>query len=212
MKPVVSGPTFFVDEAVPWAFGSGAVRKVRIMPTPWPPAWATFLSKQGDAIGLTTFHEHIAEQFRRVPARTLASLHGDAASRLPRCGHRAGEMLRRVPILCRKRGLVVIVSDFLVPAEEIAGELGSLRAAGHDVVLFRVLDPVEVSFDFDRAGHFHDAESGREVFVDPAKAKQRYLERFAAHEKRCSAQPGRTGLIGSISPRISRWRKRSGVF
>jgi uncharacterized protein (DUF58 family) len=91
-------------------------------------------------------------------------------------------MLRRAAMLCRKRGLIVVVSDFLVPADEIAAGLRSLRATGHDVVLFRILDPVEVSFEFPRAGHFRDAESGREIFVDPGEARERYLERFAAHE------------------------------
>jgi len=174
---------FFVDQSRSMTFGSGAVRKVDYANT-LAASLGYFLSKQGDAIGLTTFHEQIAEQLppRSRPGhlrRFMAMLHRDcqgAATGL-------GDMLRCVPVLCRKRGLVVIVSDFLVPAEEIVGGLRSLRAAGHDVVLFRVLDPVEVSFEFDRAGHFHDAESGSEVFVDPVEAKQRYLQRFAAHEQ-----------------------------
>ncbi len=174
---------FFVDQSRSMTFGSGPVRKVDYANT-LAASLGYFLSKQGDAIGLTTFHERIAEQ---LPARSRPGHLRRFMSMLHRDCHGAGtglaEMLRRIPFLCRKRGLIVVVSDFLVPAEEIASGLRSLRAAGHDVVLFRILDPVEVSFAFEKAGHFQDVESGREMFVDPAEAGERYRQRFAAHEK-----------------------------
>lgn len=174
---------FFVDQSRSMTFTSGTVRKVDYANT-LASSLAYFLSRQGDAIGLTTFHEQIAEQ---LPARSrpghlrrfMSMLHRDCKGRATGLS----DMLRRVPILCRKRGLIVVVSDFLVPAEEIASGLRALRAGGHDVVLFRILDPVEVSFAFPQAGHFQDAETGREIFVDPAEAGARYRERFAAHEK-----------------------------
>jgi uncharacterized protein (DUF58 family) len=173
---------FFVDQSRSMIFGSGAVRKVDYAST-LAASLGYFLSRQGDAIGLTTFHEAIAEQLppRSRPGhlrRFMAMLHRDCQGRATGLA----DMLLRVPALCRKRGLVVVVSDFLVPAEEVAPGLRAVRAAGHDVVLFRVLDPVEVSFEFPRAGHFCDAETGREVFVDPAEAGARYRERFAVHE------------------------------
>ncbi len=174
---------FFVDQSRSMEFASGSVSKVDYANT-LAATLACFLSRQGDAIGLTTFHEEIAEQLppRNRPGhlrRFLVMLQRDCQGRATDL---AG-MLRRIPQLCRKRGLIVVVSDFLVPVEEITGGLRSLHAAGHDVVLFRVLDPLEVSFDFTRAGHFRDAETGREIFADPGTAGVRYRQRFAAHEE-----------------------------
>jgi hypothetical protein len=48
-------------------------------------------------------------------------------------------------------------------------------------VVLRVLDPAEVDFPFQEAALFHDVESGRELYVDPQVARERYRQRFAAH-------------------------------
>jgi len=48
-------------------------------------------------------------------------------------------------------------------------------------VVFRVLDPSEIDFDFDEAQIFHDVESEKDLFIDPAAAKRNYLKRFAEH-------------------------------
>jgi uncharacterized protein (DUF58 family) len=174
---------FFLDQSRSMAFASGPVRKVDYAGT-LVASLGYFLARQGDAVGLTTFHEQIAEALppRSRPGhlrRFMAMLQREAAG----TGTGLEAMLRRIPLLCRKRGLVVVVSDFLVPSAGVVSGLRALRSAGHDVVLFRVLDPVEVSFAFERAGHFLDVESGRELFVQPTEAGERYRARFAAHEK-----------------------------
>ena len=61
--------------------------------------------------------------------------------------------------------------------------LGYLRSQGHEVVVIRTLDPVEVSFQFPDESMFFDLESGRELYVDPQAARAGYLERFEAHAK-----------------------------
>jgi uncharacterized protein (DUF58 family) len=81
----------------------------------------------------------------------------------------------------RKRGLIVLISDFLAPTETIQVQLGQLRALGHEVILLRVLDPAETEFRFQEATIFEDAETGRELYVDPDAIRREYLARFAAH-------------------------------
>jgi uncharacterized protein (DUF58 family) len=44
-----------------------------------------------------------------------------------------------------------------------------------------VLDPAEIAFTFSTPAMFLDAESGRDLYIDPAEAKADYLRRFAAH-------------------------------
>jgi hypothetical protein len=56
-----------------------------------------------------------------------------------------------------------------------------LRLRGHEVVLFRVLDPSERDFVFVEPAMFHDMESGRDLYVDPAAARENYLRRFGEH-------------------------------
>ena len=48
-------------------------------------------------------------------------------------------------------------------------------------VLLRLLDPAEQSLAIERPAMFHDLETGRDVYVDPAAAREEYLRRFAEH-------------------------------
>jgi uncharacterized protein (DUF58 family) len=89
--------------------------------------------------------------------------------------------LDEIAATVRKRGLVILISDLLVPADSLKARLGYLRSRGHDVVLLRVLDPAEVKFDFANPSMFRDVESGREIYVDPDTVRADYLKRFAEH-------------------------------
>jgi uncharacterized protein (DUF58 family) len=91
--------------------------------------------------------------------------------------------LRRVAELVRKRGLVVLVSDLLAPAGELETSLGRLSAAGHEVILFQVLDPNELAFDFQNAMLFQDLESERDVYLDPEAVRPEYQRKLAEHSE-----------------------------
>ena len=53
--------------------------------------------------------------------------------------------------------------------------------APHDISIFQTLDRQEIDFDFEKATHFRDAESGKDVYVDPAVAKSDYQKRLNEH-------------------------------
>jgi uncharacterized protein (DUF58 family) len=44
-----------------------------------------------------------------------------------------------------------------------------------------VLDPAELTFDFPASTRFVDAETGREMLIDPARARADYTQRLEAH-------------------------------
>lgn len=143
-------------------------------------AW--FLNEQGDAVGLFTFDERVRDylppRHRHGHLRQLML----ALERPPSGGNtNLDEPLRRVAELARKRGLIVLISDLLAPVDELERHLGRLTAAGHELVVFQVLDPKEVAFDFDRAMLFQDIENQREVYVDPQAARAQYQSRLQSH-------------------------------
>src|SRR6185369_12085195 len=71
---------------------------------------------------------------------------------------------------------------------------GTARAAsGQEVMLFQVLDPAELTFNFDRAVLFRDVESGRDLFIDPATARKEYLHRLNIHNEAVRATCQRLG-------------------
>ena len=145
---------------------------------------AYFLTLQRDAVGLITFDQAIREY---VPARYrtghLHRLMLLLEHELAGTATDLGLPLEQVARTARKRGVVVLLSDMLAPIETLETKLGYLRSQGHEVVVIRTLDPVEVSFQFPDESMFFDLESGRELYVDPQAARAGYLERFEAHAK-----------------------------
>jgi uncharacterized protein (DUF58 family) len=101
--------------------------------------------------------------------------------------------LKRIVEIVRKRSLMVLISDFLAPIEALEKNLTTLTASGHEVMLFQVLDPAELAFNFDRAVMFRDVESGRDLFIDPATARKEYLQRLNTHNEAVRATCQRLG-------------------
>lgn len=142
------------------------------------------LIRQRDAVGLLTFDAQVREivnaRFRHGQWKRILGLLDREPS-----GNQTdiAKPLSDVAQLVSQRSLVIVLSDFLVPIESLRVPLGLLRARRHEVVLMRILDPREIDFDFDQAAMVRDAESQREIFVDPARAKEIYRERFLEHQR-----------------------------
>jgi len=148
---------------------------------------AYFLYTQGDAVGLATFDDRIRQYLpprnrpnylRRLMLALEATPQGIATD--------LGPPLRHLVQRLTKRGLVVAISDLLTSIDSLETDLGYLRAGGHDVVVFQILDPAELEFNFDMPAIFKDIETGRDMYVDPAavhKGYKRMLDRHLAQAK-----------------------------
>lgn len=144
---------------------------------------AYFLSMQRDAVGLLTFDQAIADY---LPARYRPGhLHRLMLSLERAVGGTSTDVslaLEQVASVVRKRGMIVLISDLLTSVDTLRSRLGVLRSEGHEVVLLRVLDPTEIDFKFEKPVLFYDVESGRELYIDPAAARQKYQEKFSEHQ------------------------------
>jgi uncharacterized protein (DUF58 family) len=143
-----------------------------------------FLDGQGDAVGLFTFDAQVRDY---LPARHRHGHLRQIMLALEKRGAGSetnlGAPLRRVSELVRKRGLVVLISDLLAPVDALEPSLGRLTAAGHEVILFQVLDPNELAFDFHNAMLFEDIESGRDLYLDPDAVRAEYQSKLAEHSE-----------------------------
>jgi uncharacterized protein (DUF58 family) len=143
---------------------------------------AYFLHQQGDAIGLLTFDETIRDY---LPARHRRTHLRQVMLTLEKpAGGRATDLtapLKRIVELVRKRGLMVFITDLLAPIEALEQNLGSLVASGHDVLLFHVMDPAELKFEFVQASLFLDVETERDLYIDPGMARKEYLRKLEVH-------------------------------
>lgn len=133
---------------------------------------------QQDSVGLARFDGEL-RQF--IPARSkrshltriIADLAGvqpardEAGKGLAAAMH---EVARRVP----KRGLMIVLSDFLADESDVLEGLHHLRFRGHDVILYQVLDWTEVVFPFEDVSAFEDPETGQKLTASPDAVRQAY--------------------------------------
>lgn len=189
-----------VDRSRSMTYGSGDYSKADYTAT-LASTLAYFLMGQNDAVGLTTFDEKVD---RHIPARNRPGQLRRLMLRLETspAGHGTdlGAALKGVHELIRKRSFIVLLSDLLAPLEELERQLGYLAAGRHDIAIFQILDPREIDFDFSRATHFRDTETGRDLFVDPAVARSDYLERFQEHQESVRAICNRHGILHRLVP------------
>ncbi len=170
-----------VDYSRSMSFGSGPLTKADYAAT-LAATMALFFMQQGDAVGITTFGQTLLEH---IPARNrpghLRRLLLELEKPAPAGGTSLDLSVQLLADLLRKRGLICLISDLLAPVEKLERQLALLGAMGHDVVLFHVMDRAEIDFRFDKAAHFRDAETGMERFIDPASAREVYLNRLNVH-------------------------------
>lgn len=141
-------------------------------------AW--FSAGQRDRVGIYAFDDDVVEHVRPAVAHLDKVLH--VVSRVAAGGAGAWDRpLARVGATFRRRGILVVASDFYDDPAHLASALGTFRAQGHDVVAFHVLDPAEVRFPFDQPANFRDAETASVLPVSPEKHAAAYRERVAAH-------------------------------
>jgi len=148
---------------------------------------------QQDAVGMVTFDSRVREYARPRSKRTHL---GDILSILANCEPEGftdvSESITQAAHLIRKRGLVVILSDFLDEPEHIEKSLANLRYAGHDVIAFHVLDSAEANFPYRGAMEFTEPETGARVRVDADGVRAGYLKAVSGFvedlRRRCRAR------------------------
>jgi uncharacterized protein (DUF58 family) len=124
-------------------------------------AMAFLLIRQGDRVGLTIFDNKI--QAHRPPGGTFPHLYTllDALD-----GQAIGKQtslsgaLRTAYSVIKRRGLLIVISDFLDDVDEVVTALNMYRHRGFEVLLFHVMHPYERELPPMDSINFVDAESG----------------------------------------------------
>ena len=75
-----------------------------------------------------------------------------------------------------KRGLVILISDFLDDPKEILNSLKKFYFKKNEVVIFHVLDPSEINFNFKNDSIFVDIETKEELTTQPIQIQKSYYD------------------------------------
>ena len=142
---------------------------------------AYLMLHQLDAVGLIV---HDTQVRHLVPPKTtpkhllnlLTTLEkvqpGGETSLAPIWDELAGHYLKR-------RGMVIILSDFFDSMEPLVKALQHLRFRNHEVLLMHILAPEEIDFPYHRVTQFRNLErSGHHLLVDPRRLREEYQKNF----------------------------------
>jgi len=129
----------------------------------------------GDAVGLSCVAQGIVRNIppRRNPAH-LTTVYDILEQAQPKGETQLAAVLHELAETVRQRALCVIISDLFVEPELLRSSFQHLRFRKHDVAVFHLLDPREISFDFRRPMRFVDMEGGPALFAEPNEIAERY--------------------------------------
>lgn len=172
---------FCVDVSGSMDYGSTGITKfqyARILA-----ASLAWLSKhQGDRVGLVTLTEEMRDV---VPPSTrhLDLILHTLGRAVPRGEGKLPAALRLVANSRGKPGILVLLSDCYEDPEVLGRALGTLRARGHDLIVFHLIDPAERDLPFDAPGTFEDAETGQRLALQPDELRVKYQTLLAEHRE-----------------------------
>jgi uncharacterized protein (DUF58 family) len=139
-------------------------------------AIAYMLQRQQDAVGLGIYDEDVRVF---MPARLKGSYLREILKALqitaPSNKTRTQASLRLLLERIKRRGLVIIISDFLDNPEDVITSLKLIRHAGHEVIAFHVLDPVERTLSLKASdATIYDIETNEFIKTQPYQLQATY--------------------------------------
>jgi uncharacterized protein (DUF58 family) len=162
-------------------------------------ALAHLVSGQGDAVGLLAggakapafLPPRTGRQHARRLLATLTSL-------APAGTWRPAEALRGAAERMRRRGLLLVLSDFYDEEDRTFEELRRAARMGHEVVLFQIMSREELELPYRRDLEFTDLETGRIIAINAGLARRDYKDAVAAFLERCRTRAGAEGFQYSL--------------
>ena len=147
-------------------------------------ALAYLLLHQRDSVGMIAFDDNIRTiiparsntgHLRRMMEAMIASEPGGETD--------LGDVFHKLIPRLKRRGLVMILSDCFGDAAALTQALAHFRIAGHEVLLFHILDPDEAEFPFRDWTRFENLEVDEHFrMVDPIHFRAAYLKNFEQFE------------------------------
>jgi uncharacterized protein (DUF58 family) len=140
------------------------------------------IRNQRDPAGLVVFDDEVREFIRpSTRAGQLQRLLAGLEQAEPRARTNFAKPMRYFQELLRRRGMVIIISDFYEDPASIVKTIEPLRFHGSEVVLFHVLDPQEIFPKMKRPSIFVDLETNERMEVIPDYVKGEYRRKMDAH-------------------------------
>ena len=142
---------------------------------------ATLMFFQKDAAGLVVYDEDIqsiippkaTSQNLKLILTRLAEIQSTGKTNTAAALNTVAERIKR-------RGLVMVFSDLFDDQDAVINSLKHFRYNRNEVIMFQILDPLEMSFAIDSPTVFKDMETSKEMLSQPLSVMNSYKEAVQA--------------------------------
>ena len=165
-----------LDASSSMRYSSGAVTKLEYAKY-MAASLAYLIVGQHDSAGLAVFDSELR---RYIQPKGSMSVINDIATELeqtedvPRTN--VGRLLNEFANRLQRKGFVMLFSDLFDHVDEFVGGLDHLRFGGHNVTVFHIMDPYELSFPFRGMYRFDGLEGEDYIRTEPERVRAAYLE------------------------------------
>jgi len=142
-------------------------------------ALTMLMIRQRDAVGLVTFSDALQTY---IPPRSVQSQLTEVLKALsaaePSGTTVTKTVLHSIAERLKARGLVVVISDLILDHKDLIRGLRHFRYNGHEVLVFHILDPMELRFDYKDETKFIDLETNERITTQPWHLRRDYLSMY----------------------------------
>jgi uncharacterized protein (DUF58 family) len=153
------------------------------------------IHNQRDPAGLIVFDDEVRNYIR--PSTRQGQLHRLLAGleqAEPRARTDFMKPLAHFQEFLRRRGVVLVISDFYESPETIVKTIEPLRFHGSEVILFHVLDPQEIRPEFRGPSILVDMETEQRLEVIPEYVKNEYRRKMDGHLQQMDEKTRAAGM------------------
>ncbi len=163
------------------------------------------MMKQQDATGLAVYDEtvrrffepHLTYSYMKLLLTELSGLQPDLKTSTATALSSLAERIKR-------RGLIIVISDFLDDTKNVITALKHFRHRKNEVIAFQVLDDAELNLDFPADAVFTDMETGERIPTQVSAIRNAYkksVDRFVRDLKsRCFENDIDYALLTTSTP------------
>ncbi len=159
-------------------YGSGDLRKYdyACMATA---ALSYLILNQADSVGFITFDNQVRNFLKpsSQPSHLKEIIHlmntGEVRQKSD-----MGPLFHDLAERVNRRAMIFLVSDMFDDVSQILSGLNHLRYKRHEIILWHILDPFELSFPFTQSTLFRGLEDYPELLTDPRSLRKSYLDQM----------------------------------
>lgn len=166
---------------------------------------AYLILHQRDAAALGLFDTTLRDYSPR--SDNLATIHklmAQLSAFQPKHQTQIAAVLHDMARQIRRKGLVIVISDFFDDEAQVLEGIQHLRFGGNEVIVFHVMDPWELEFPFNGLVEFDGLEGVPKILTRPAEIRKSYLKEVEAFRQRirdgCERNQCHYTLVNTAQP------------